>query len=264
MILKAVHVSKRYRAPQGQEEVFAIKDIDFEVKSGEFVSIVGPSGCGKTTLLYCISGLMRPSGGEIIVGGVEVVKPPDNLLIVFQDYSKSLMPWRTVFRNVCYGLEARGKRPRSEMLQEAEKYLSMMKLCDFKNHFTWQLSGGMQQRVAIARALIIRPEILLMDEPFGSLDAQTRADLEDMLLELWQKFRSTILFVTHDIDEAIYLSDRVIILSRRPATVIEDIRIKLERPRNQLTTRSETSFITCRAKIYQMIEREKERGPDEN
>lgn len=264
MILKAIHISKRYGAPLGHDEVFALKDIDFEVRRGEFVSIVGPSGCGKTTLLYCISGLMRPSGGEIIIGGSEVAKPPDNLLIVFQDYSKSLMPWRTVLSNVCYGLEVMGKRPRTEIRREAEKYLGMMNLCDFKNHLPWQLSGGMQQRVAIARALVNKPEILLMDEPFGSLDAQTRADLEDLLLELWQKFRSTILFVTHDIDEAIYLADRVIVLSYRPATVIEDFSIELERPRNQLSTRSEALFLSYRSKIYRMIEREKERASYED
>jgi NitT/TauT family transport system ATP-binding protein len=264
MILKAIHVSKRYQTPRGQDEVFAIKDIDFEVKPGEFVSIVGPSGCGKTTLLYCISGLMKPSRGKILVDGTEVLKPPDNLLIVFQDYSKSLMPWRTVLGNVCYGLESTDIWPKSKIKQEAERYINMMQLNDFKNHFTWQLSGGMQQRVAIARALINEPEILLMDEPFGSLDAQTRSDLEDMLLDLWLNFSSTILFVTHDIDEAIYLSDRVIVLSRRPATVIENLSIQLERPRDQLRTRSEPLFLSYRSKIYQMIEREKERTTYEN
>lgn len=264
MILKAIHVSKRYQTPRGQDEVFAIKDIDFEVKPGEFVSIVGPSGCGKTTLLYCISGLMKPSGGKILVDGTEVLRPPDNLLIVFQDYSKSLMPWRTVLGNVSYGLESTDLWPKSKIKQEAERYINMMQLNDFKNHFTWQLSGGMQQRVAIARALINEPEILLMDEPFGSLDAQTRSDLEDMLLDLWLNLRSTILFVTHDIDEAIYLSDRVIVLSRRPATVIENLSIQLERPRDQLRTRSEPLFLSYRSKIYQMIEREKEMTTYEN
>jgi len=232
----------------------AIERLDFEVKEGEFLSIVGPSGCGKTTLLMITSGLSRPTSGKIMFKGREVSGPPEGLILLFQDYSHSLLPWRTVLKNVCYGLELkRQATPKEEILPRAREYLEAVGLSQFANHYPWQLSGGMQQRVAIARSLACQPSILLMDEPFASVDAQTRAQLEDTLLEIWEKFQQTILFVTHDIDESIYLSDRVLVLRHRPTVVLEDTAIGLPRPRNQLDTRNCEAFIRYRTRIHKMI-----------
>src|SRR3989304_3665776 len=208
---------------------------EFQPLSGPSVSIVGPAGCGKSTLLQCIAGLSRPSAGRVLLHGREVTGPPEGLILLFQEYNKSLMAWRSVLRNVRFGLENRAGMSRVEMDAEARRYIELVGLKGFEAHYPWELSGGMQQRVAIARALVRRPEVMLMDEPFGSLDALTRIELEDALLRLWESLRATILFVTHDIEEAVYLSDRVYVLSCRPALVIEEIEGKLERPRNQPT-----------------------------
>ena len=230
----------------------AIGNISCSVEAGEFVSFVGPSGCGKTTLLMTIAGLLAPSSGRVIVNGKKVDGPPANLVLLFQEYNKSLFAWRTVLGNVRFGLEARGDRS-SRALAKARSLIDLVGLKGFENHHPWELSGGMQQRVAIARALAYEPEVLLMDEPFGSLDALTRLELEDTLLELWSELKTTILFITHDIEEAIYLSDRIWVLSRRPSQIIEDLRIDLARPRNQETTRAEARFMTMRNEIYRRI-----------
>lgn len=232
----------------------AIREVSFAVGQGEFLSIVGPSGCGKTTLLMNLAGLMEPTEGRVLLDGREVRKPPPQIVLVFQDYTRSLLPWRTVLRNVSYGLELQRQRVLAgDQVARAEEHLEVVGLRDFRNFYPWQLSGGMQQRVAIARALACEPRILLMDEPFGSLDAQTRADLEDSLLGLWSKFKQTILFVTHDIDEAVYLSDRVLVLSGRPSVVLDEFPIELERPRDQLRTRSDRKFLEYRERIYLTI-----------
>ncbi len=242
--------------PLSGPPVVAIGDVSFRVEARQFVSIVGPSGCGKSTLLQCVAGLMRPSAGSVILDGREVVGPPEGLILLFQEYNKSLMAWRSVLGNVCFGLENKPGLSRAERESEARHYIGMVGLAGFEDHYPWELSGGMQQRVAIARALACKPQVLLMDEPFGSLDALTRIELEDTLLHLWESLRSTILFVTHDIEEAVYLSDRVYVLSRRPSRMLTDTAVELPRPRHQLTSREDARFIQLRHHTFEMISKE--------
>jgi NitT/TauT family transport system ATP-binding protein len=258
-MLEVRELRKEFQPLSGQP-VVALGSVSFRVESGQFVSIVGPSGCGKSTLLQCIAGLSRPSAGRVLLHGREVTGPPEGLILLFQEYNKSLMAWRSVLRNVRFGLENRSGMSRVEMDAEARRYIELVGLKGFEAHYPWELSGGMQQRVAIARALVRRPEVMLMDEPFGSLDALTRIELEDALLRLWESLRATILFVTHDIEEAVYLSDRVYVLSCRPALVIEEIEVKLERPRNQLTTREDPRFIQARHHVFELISKEMAKG----
>ena len=246
--------------PLSGPPVVALGDVSFRVEAGQFVSVVGPSGCGKSTLLQCLAGLLRPTAGQVLFEGREVTGPPEGLILVFQEYNRSLMAWRTVLGNVRFALEGRGGASRRELDAEARRYLELVGLGGFERHHPWELSGGMQQRVAIARALARKPNVLLMDEPIGSLDALTRIELEDTLLGLWRSLRTTILFVTHDIEEAVYLSDRVHVLSRRPARVIEEIEITLDRPRQQLTTREDARFIKHRHRIFELISREMASG----
>ncbi|OGP95536.1 MAG: hypothetical protein A2W10_01145 [Deltaproteobacteria bacterium RBG_16_55_12] len=200
----------------------------------------------------CIAGLIPPSSGTVRVKGVEINGPPQNLVLVFQEYNRSLFAWRSVLGNVLFGLEVRGKISR-EAEEKACHLIGLVGLEGFERHYPWELSGGMQQRVAIARALAYEPEVLLMDEPFGSVDALTRLELEDTLLRLWKDLRTTILFVTHDIEEAVYLSDRIYVLSRRPSRVLLRMDIHLDRPRNQLSTRSDPKFVELRNEIYRQI-----------
>ena len=232
----------------------AIEEVSFRIRHGEFVSIVGPSGSGKTTLLRCIAGLMRPSSGEIRLDGQPVTDVPKQLALVFQDYGRSLYPWMTVRDNVDMPLR-RLRLPVEERRERIESSLAEVGLADAMAKYPWQLSGGMQQRVAIARAIAYRPEILLMDEPFASVDAQTRADLQDLALAVWKAHRSTVLFVTHDIDESVYLADRVIVLSTAPATVAAEIAILLKRPRHQIDTRASREFVEQRAEVARLIHR---------
>jgi len=250
-ILEVQGLSKSYRQAGG-ESTAAIGNISCQVEAGEFVSFVGPSGCGKTTLLMTIAGLLAPSGGRVVVNGKEVSGPPAELVLLFQEYNKSLFAWRTVLGNVRFGLEARGEHS-SRAVSRARALIDLVGLKGFENHFPWELSGGMQQRVAIARALAYEPKVLLMDEPFGSLDALTRLELEDALLGLWAALKTTIVFITHDIEEAIYLSDRIWVLSRRPSEIIEELPIDFARPRNQLSTRAEARFMETRNNIYRKI-----------
>jgi len=250
-ILEVQGLSKSYRQ-MGGDTTLAIGNITCAVEAGEFVSFVGPSGCGKTTLLMSIAGLLAPSSGRILVKGREISGPPPNLVLVFQEFNKSLFAWRSVLGNVRFGLQARGNRSR-EAEARARSLIELVGLKGFEKAYPWELSGGMQQRVAIARALAYGPEVLLMDEPFGSLDALTRLELEDTLLRLWAELRTTILFITHDIEEAIYLSDRIWVLSRRPAEIVEELRIDFARPRDQVTTRAEARFMELRNDIYQRI-----------
>jgi NitT/TauT family transport system ATP-binding protein len=250
-ILEVENLSKSYRQLRG-ENTLAIGNVNCRVEAGEFVSFVGPSGCGKTTLLMSIAGLLEPTSGRVLVKGKEVKGPPPNLVLVFQEYNKSLFAWRSVLGNVLFGLEARGERSLAGE-SKARELLELVGLKGFEKHYPWELSGGMQQRVAIARALAYAPEVLLMDEPFGSLDALTRLELEDTLLRVWAELRTTILFITHDIEEAIYLSDRIWVLSRRPSQIIDELSIDFPRPRNQVTTRAELRFMTLRNAIYRQI-----------
>lgn len=250
-LLELEGLSKSYRQVGG-ESTLAIQEISFKVDQGEFVSIVGPSGCGKSTLLMCIAGLIPPSGGRVLVKGMEVNGPPRSLVLVFQEYNKSLFAWRSVLGNVLFGFEVKGKLSR-DAEEKARHLIKLVGLDGFERHYPWELSGGMQQRVAIARALAYEPEILLMDEPFGSVDALTRLELEDALLKLWEELGTTLLFVTHDIEEAIYLSDRICVLSRRPSWVIQKIDVQLDRPRNQLSSRADMRFMELRNEIYKQI-----------
>ncbi len=250
-ILDIQNLSKSYRQAGGETTV-AIGNITCQVEAGEFVSFVGPSGCGKTTLLMSIAGLLAPSSGRVIVNGKEVAGPPPNLVLLFQEYNKSLFAWRSVLGNVRFGLAARGDRSAAAE-KKARSLIELVGLKGFEKHYPWELSGGMQQRVAIARALAYQPEVLLMDEPFGSLDALTRLELEDTLLRLWAELKTTILFITHDIEEAIYLSDRIWVLSRRPSHIIQELKIDFARPRDQLSTRAGSRFMELRNDIYRQI-----------
>jgi NitT/TauT family transport system ATP-binding protein len=250
-ILEVEGLSKSYRQAGG-ETTTAIGNISFQVEAGEFVSFVGPSGCGKTTLLMSIAGLLPPTSGRVVVKGNEVVGPPPDLVLLFQEYNKSLFAWRSVLGNVRFGLEARGDHS-GGAAKKARDLIELVGLKGFENHYPWELSGGMQQRVAIARALAYEPELLLMDEPFGSLDALTRLELEDTLLRLWGELRTTILFITHDIEEAIYLSDRIGVLSQRPSQIMQNLKIDFPRPRDQVTTRGEVRFMEIRNDIYRQI-----------
>ena len=193
----------------------ALEDVTLDIEAGSFTSIVGPSGCGKSTLLQIVGGLIPPTGGEARLKNRTVTAPPREAIYVFQQYDRSLFPWRTVCRNVGFGLEGSGLGTR-QIEERCAEYIDLVGLSGFENYYPHQLSGGMQQRVAVARALACGPEVLLMDEAFGSVDAQTRAGLQDLLLRLWREYRLTVLFVTHDIDEAIYLAERVLVLSESP------------------------------------------------
>ena len=228
----------------------AIGEVGFEVADREFVTVVGPSGCGKTTLLKCIAGLMAPSAGETRFGGARVSGPVSDMALVFQDYSRSLFPWLTVRKNVLLPLRGGARSEREQTVLES---LEAVGLTRFIDHYPSQLSGGMQQRVAIARALAMRPRMLLMDEPFASVDAQTRADLEDLVLRIHAEFEVTMLLVTHDIDESVYMSDRVIILTTSPAYVQEVLPIELPRPRAQDLTKATPQFASLRTHVYRAI-----------
>ena len=248
-ILEVEGLRKVYRAARsGTTE--AIADLTFTAARGEFVVLVGPSGCGKTTLLRCLSGLDRPSSGGVRVDGAAVNGVQKSLSVVFQEYTRSLFPWLSVRRNVEFGLRGLDRRERTARVDDA---LGHVGLAEFGDHYPWQLSGGMQQRVAIARAIASRPGFLLMDEPFASVDAQTRAQLESMVLDLWREFRWTVLLVTHDIDEAIFLADRVLVLSRRPSRVLREVPVPLDRPRDQIETRARPEFQQYRKEIISLI-----------
>ena len=244
----------QFRYGSAPDAPAALEDVTFSVDQGEFVSIVGPSGSGKTTLLRCIAGLQHPTRGHVRLNGEPVTDVPAELAIVFQDYGRSLFPWMRVRDNVDMPLRHMGLS-RAERTERIQSAVAEVGLTDAMEKFPWQLSGGMQQRVAIARAVAYRPQILLMDEPFASVDAQTRADLQDMALEVWQAHRSTVLFVTHDIDESVYLSGRVVVLTHPPATVAAEIPIDLPRPRDQIETRASAEFVEQRAEVARLIRR---------
>ena len=237
------------------QEHDALGGLSLSIDQGEFVSVVGPSGCGKTTLLRCLSGLMSPTSGTVTLHHEAVTSVPRDLTLVFQDYGRSLYPWLKVRANVAFPLRDSGldKTQRAERVEQA---LTDVGLGAHAEKYPRQLSGGMQQRVAIARALAYRPSLLLMDEPYASVDAQTRAALEDMLLSVWTTRPTTILFVTHDIDESVYLADRVIVLSKAPARVIADIAVDIPRPRDQIETRSLPRFVELRAEVARLIRAE--------
>lgn len=237
---------------QGPRAHHAIAQVDFELTTGRAISIVGPSGAGKTTLLRCLTGLQRPTEGVIEIEETRVTRPPEAIGLVFQDYSRSLMPWLTVVRNVEFPL--RGRRlPRAEVRRRALDALALVGLADAGDKHPRQLSGGMQQRVAIARAVAVEPRILVMDEPFASVDAQTRADLEDLTLTIRERTGTSVVLVTHDIDESVYLADSVLVLSSPPARVVAHVPVHLPYPRDQVNTKRHNEFLDVRSTVYEMI-----------
>lgn len=250
-MLEIRELSKIYGA--GKQATVAIDSVSFSLDEGQFVSVVGPSGCGKTTLLNCIAGLLPPSGGEARLFGEVIRDCPPSMAVVFQDYNRSLFPWLSVRRNVMMVLRRR-EGTRADHLKTTTETLEAVGLARFADHYPWQLSGGMQQRVAIARALAYRPKVLLMDEPFASVDAQTRAELEDLVLSLRNSYGVTCLLVTHDIDESIYMADSVVVLTSSPSRVREVVAVDLPRPRNQLTTREHPTFLELRGHVYRTIQ----------
>jgi NitT/TauT family transport system ATP-binding protein len=250
-VLSVHNLEKTYNAGLRDERP-AIADVSFDVAAGEFVCVVGPSGAGKTTLLRCLSGLLPPTSGAVRFEGTPLQTVPDRLSVVFQDYNRSLFPWLTVNRNVAVPLRIAGvgRRQREARIHEL---LHAVGLGDVGRSYPWQLSGGMQQRVAIARALAQQPDMLLMDEPFASVDAQTRFALEDLILKVRAELRITVVLVTHDIDEAVYLADRVVVLSGAPSRVEEIVDVPLERPRDQLVTRSSETFGRIRRHLMELV-----------
>ncbi|WP_305783574.1 ABC transporter ATP-binding protein [Symbioplanes lichenis] len=250
-MLEVIGLRKVYRTDR--REVEALRELTFTVGAGELVCLVGPSGCGKTTLLRCIGGLLEPSGGTVRVDSAPVAGPPAGMAVVFQEYGRSLFPWMSVRDNVALPLRQK-KLPRGRVNSLVGEALQAVGLEGTETAYPWQLSGGMQQRVAIARAVAYEPSILLMDEPFAAVDAQTRADLEDLVRSLWQRLGVTILFVTHDIDEAVYLGQRVIMLSASPTVIQDELTVDLPDKRNQLHTRADPRFTALRTHVYEQIQ----------
>jgi NitT/TauT family transport system ATP-binding protein len=261
LVVRVAGLGKRY-TPEGP---MVLAGVTFDVAEGELLAIVGPSGCGKTTLLRMLCGLMPPSEGSLLLGGRPVVRPPREISLVFQDYSRSLFPWLDVLRNVMLPLPRLGLS-RAERAARAEAALSDVGLNGVARAYPWQLSGGMQQRVAIARALVSRPEVVFLDEPFASVDARTRADLQDVRLGVPARAedrRVSIVHVTHDVDEAAYLADRVLVLTPSPGKVAASIEVALARPRAQTATRSSARFLAVRNEIHDAIARQRSRQPED-
>jgi NitT/TauT family transport system ATP-binding protein len=228
----------------------ALYNICLSIRKNEFVSLLGPSGCGKTTLIRIVAGLLPADRGEVVVNGREVTAPGRERCMVFQQFG--LLPWRTVMSNVEFGLEIEGT-PKEERRQTAEKYLDLVGLKGFENYYPHQISGGMQQRVGIARALSKKPDILLMDEPFGAVDAQTREQLQEELLKIWAQTDTTVVFVTHSIDEAVYLSDRVVVMQARPGRIKEEVAVDLARPRWEGDVKAEPRFAQLRSHLRESL-----------
>ena len=250
-VLEARSVSVSFGAGTSAKEV--LRSLDFSVGLQEFVCIVGPSGCGKTTLLRVMAGLIPAGSGEARFLGAKIAGPQPEIAVVFQDYGRALLPWRTVRSTIALALEARGIA-RSEHAARIEPLLAKMRLTEHAGKFPAQLSGGMQQRVQIARCLAQEPKVLLMDEPFGALDAITRHELQDEVARIVREDGRTVLFITHDLEEAIYLGDRVIALAANPGQIAEIVDVELQRPRDQLTTREDSRFLDYRHRLYKHLE----------
>ena len=255
-MLEITDLTHWYGEPRADH--LALDQVSLRVGDGELVSIVGPSGCGKSTLLRCVAGLITPASGAVILDGAPVDRVPDGLAVVFQEYSRSLLPWLSVQENVGLPLRKKsggraGRTARAERREVAARALETVGLAGAGTRYPWQLSGGMQQRVAIARALASGPALLLMDEPFGSVDAQTREDLEDLILAVRRERDITILLVTHDIDESVYVGDRVVVLTRGPGRVRADLPVDLPAPRDQISTRELPAFVHLRASVGRLV-----------
>jgi NitT/TauT family transport system ATP-binding protein len=256
-VLEVTDLTKTFG--RGPGAVTAVTGVSFTVADGDLVSIVGPSGCGKSTLLRCIGGLIPATGGQVVLRGEPVESVPDGLAVVLQDYGRSLFPWLTVRDNVAMPLR-RTTRSRAERRAAADAALAAVGLPEAGDKYPWQLSGGMQQRTAIARALACDPVLLLMDEPFGSVDAQTREDLEDLVLRVRAERAITTLVVTHDIDESVYLGDRVIVLTPGPGRVRDDLPVTLPAPRDQIETKELPEFVRLRTEVSRLV-RSREQDP---
>jgi NitT/TauT family transport system ATP-binding protein len=261
--LELRNVRKVYQSDHGSLE--AIGGVSLDVPAGSFVSVVGPSGCGKSTLLQIVAGLVPATSGQVRLDGAPVQGPPPGAIYVFQQYTKSIYPWKTVLDNVLFGIAysrfSRERLTRTEIQQRCVAMLERVRLSDFAHYYPYQLSGGMQQRVALARALVCHPQVLLMDEPFSAVDALTRSELQDLVLQLWQELRPTVVFVTHDIEEAIYLSERVVVLTRAPAQLAESVTVELPHPRTQLETREHPLYLEYRRRLLREIMAEAEPAP---
>jgi NitT/TauT family transport system ATP-binding protein len=244
-------VAKSYSIDGTPLRVF--KDLSLDIDRRQFVSLIGPSGCGKSTLLKLTCGLEPPDAGQVVFRGVTIKGPPRGMIYVFQQYSKSIFPWRTALQNVEFGLTTQGHVRAAEARERCIEYINLVGLRGYENYYPYQLSGGMQQRVAIARALICEPTVLLMDEPFSAVDAMTRAILQELLLSIWERLDLTILFVTHDVDEAIFLSSKVISLARAPQGIQEARDIRLSYPRDQIQTRDDPEFIRLRHDLFASV-----------
>ncbi|MFZ9734692.1 MAG: ABC transporter ATP-binding protein [Burkholderiaceae bacterium] len=244
-----ISIDKLFKTYPGNTPVKALEDIDLKVSPGELIALLGPSGCGKSTLLNLIAGFEKPTQGTLLVNGKEVLAPGPDRGVVFQE--AALFPWLSVWENVIFGPKVQGMA-RSEYEDRAHEMLKIVGLSDFKNHLPVQLSGGMRQRVGIARILTLGSRVLLMDEPFGALDAQTRLTMQELLLSVWQQLKPTIIFVTHDIDEAIFLASRIYVMSARPGRIQTSITVPLERPRTVADTASET-FSALKLQILNLI-----------
>ena len=253
LLLSASHVAKSLGGSAKVLPTRIIGDVRFDVRPGEFISIVGPSGCGKTTLLMCLAGLMPLDAGEVVFQGQRLTEPSEGIGVVFQDYSRSLLPWRRNIANVMFGMRRLDKISKAQKETRARELLDAVGLKGFADHYPWQLSGGMQQRVAIARALAAQSKMLLLDEPLAAVDAQTRTEMQDLILQIAAQYQQTCLLVTHDVDEAIYLADRVLVLSQRPTQVVRELRIELPRPRDQLRSRADPAFLKPREEILTLI-----------
>ncbi len=250
--LQAIGLRMEYYQPRSGGRLLALDNVNLSIEEGEFVSIVGPSGCGKTTFINIADGLLQATNGRIELDGKVVQKPGTDRAMVFQD--PCLLPWRTVLKNVIYGLEVRGQDG-PEGKQRARRFVDLVGLSGFEDHYPHELSGGMQQRVNLARALTVDPDVLIMDEPFAALDAQTREIMQQELLRIWREAKKTVLFITHQINEAIYLADRVIIFSARPGKVKDVVRVELPRPR-LLSVKREKKFLEYEDKVWTLIEDE--------
>jgi NitT/TauT family transport system ATP-binding protein len=245
-------VSKTFLPKRGGDPVLAVDNVTLEIGDKDFVCLVGPSGCGKSTLLNLLAGFERPNTGQVLVNGEPVRAPGPDRGMVFQE--NALFPWLTVLGNVCYGPQRLGI-PKSKYLSAANAMIRQVGLSRFRDNYPDDLSGGMRQRVAIARALVNEPKVLLLDEPFGALDAQTRALMQELLLDVWEREHRTVLFVTHDVEEAVFMGDRVIVMSRRPGRVLADISVPLTRPRGYevLTT---PEFASIKRFVLQLVREE--------
>jgi len=228
--LDFLELSKTFLGKGLGESVHVLENIEHRIENGRFVSMIGPSGCGKTTLLRIIAGLEKASAGKVLLDGKELAQGSEEVGLVFQEYA--LFPWRTTLQNIEMGPEIKGV-DREKRRSTAMEYIKMFNLSGFENRYPRELSGGMKQRVAIARTLIMNPRVVLMDEPFGSLDSQTRNTLQEFLLRIWEKRGETILFVTHNVDEAVFLSDQIVVLSKRPARIVQIFEVGLPRPRDR-------------------------------